>query len=248
LPAFLKDTLVYWMARYDWQVYRETATRIYFPSASMGALFDAPSKGVSFPGTSPVVLGSRSAPPADATPTGIYVGGASPRYGTPLLLESFEHANAEGHRANLILVCPEDQWAQLPEGTRRLEGRPWLQRRTASGAEGLDPLYRQADFACLPLRRNTYNDFAMAIKLFEYLSYHVPILATDCKEMSAFIESEGIGIVREDTVESYADGIGRMAGDARLRADLRARCAIVSAQHTWQSRAQAILDDLTLSG
>ncbi|MDR2587035.1 MAG: glycosyltransferase family 4 protein [Coriobacteriales bacterium] len=243
LPAFLKDSLIYWMQRYDWRVYRKTTTRIYFPSASMAELFDAPAWGVSFPGTSPLVLEPPAARPVGATPTGIYVGGASPRYGTPLLLESFERANAEGNRANLILVCPEERWAQLPEKTRRLEGQPWLQRRTAYGAEQLAPLYQQADFACLPLRRNIYNDFAMAIKLFEYLSYHKPILATDCKEMAAFVASEDIGIVRKDTVESYADGIRQIAGDAQLRANLAARCAIVSEQNSWKARAQAILDD-----
>jgi glycosyltransferase involved in cell wall biosynthesis len=235
------------MQRYNWRVYRSAAMRIYFPSASMSKLFDVPAKGVSFPGTSPVGPTFLEAPSAAGVPTGIYVGGASLRYGTLLLLESFERVNAEGCSANLILVCPEDQWEQLPDKIRLLEKRPWLQRRTASGAEQLAPLYQQADFTCLPLRRNIYNDFAMSIKLFEYLSYHKPILTTNCKEMSSFVSSTGIGIVCEDNVESYAQGIRQIAQDEALRIKLRERSATICVENSWTNRAQAILDDFAAS-
>jgi glycosyltransferase involved in cell wall biosynthesis len=279
--TFAKDALIYWMQRYCWRLYRATASIIYFPSASMAALFDAPRAGVSFPGsellrtellgatgedvtagagagaadaigaTADAALpggagGAGAALPnlAGAPPTGIYVGGASMRYGTPLLLDAFAQANDSGTTAHLILVCPPDQWEALPKESRRHDKSPWLQRRQAVGDDQLAPLYRQADFACLPLRRNVYNDFAMSIKLFEYLSYHKPILATTVREMSVFIESNRVGIVCEDNVPSYACGLTRMTRDHSLRAQLRTRCVRVCAENTWQHRALAILADL----
>jgi glycosyltransferase involved in cell wall biosynthesis len=243
LPKWFKDIVIYWMQRYDWSVYRNVSTRLYFPSASMAAHFDFPSKRVSFPGTN-LLSDEHNAAPDDGAPfTGIYVGGASVRYGTPLLLEAFKRVNAKGIPVRLILVCPEEHWQALPAGIRTFESSPWLDRQVAAGDAALMPLYKQAHFACLPLRRNIYNDFAMSIKLFEYLSYHKPILSTSCKEMASFIEQNGVGLVSEDAADAYAKALEYLVTEHRLGEDMRTEVKTVCAQNTWVVRAQEIIED-----
>lgn len=243
---WLKSSLIYWMQRYDWRLYRHVARSIYFPSASMAAHFSFPDKRVSFPGSSVVPAQLSAYPSEEGILTGIYVGGASYRYGTPLMLEAFDRMNRSDYRVNLCLVCPQADWEKLPKSVRAFEESPWLERRTAFGDENLAPLYAKAHFACLPLSRNIYNDFAMSIKLFEYLAYHKPIISTDCTEMARFIKDNRVGVVSEDTVESYVEALLAFITDSDMRTKLQSRTAQVCESNTWYRRAEEVLRDFGL--
>jgi glycosyltransferase involved in cell wall biosynthesis len=237
-----KQKVVAWMQRYDWSLYRKVATRIYFPSSTMAEHFDFASKGVSFPGTfnAPQSLLDKK----NDIPMAVYVGGATYRYGAHLLLDAFDRVNSEGIRVRLTFICQDSAWRQLPREYRAFEEKEWLLRLSASGDEALAPLYAGADFACLPLRRNIYNDFAMPIKLFEYISYRKPIIATDCIEQAAFIRENGIGLVAPDTTEGYARAILEfLALGETEKETLKRNMDATGERNTWRHRAQAVLDD-----
>jgi len=245
----LRDGLVYWAQRSCLKLYQQTARLVYFPSATMAEHFDFAQKRVSFPGcellpdlTEKQLVSAETG--TDDVMTGIYVGGVSYRYGASLLLEAFKQVNADGIKARLLVVCDPNSWQDLPSELRELEQSEWLERHTAFGDDQLRPLYERAQFACLPLRRNIYNDFAMSIKLFEYLTYGKPIVSTNCKQMAAFVEQNGIGVVSADNTAEYAAAIHQMIEDRQLYSDCLAAIVRTRVDNTWEKRARAILDDL----
>lgn len=258
LTEWLKEGLIYWAQRYCLRLYQRTASLIYYPSATMAEHFNFAQKRVSYPGSvvlSQTLVEQQDGIPTDPStgpstdistgiPTGIYVGGASYRYGATLMLEAFRRVNENGIKAKLLLVCDPKSWQTLPQEMRELEQSGWLERQTAFGDEQLRPLYARAQFACLPLRRNIYNDFAMSIKLFEYLTYGKPIVSTNCSEMAAFIERTGVGVVARDNEADYAQALLHLVEDEALYDSCQEAVARTRAENTWLKRAQAIVDDL----
>lgn len=238
----LRDFIIHSFQRSDWRLFSHIASNIYFPSASMTEHFEFPSKKVSYPGC----FSAQDMPREnnEKCMRGIYVGGATYRYGAHLLLDAFEEVNSTGLSLNLSFICKEEAWKEMPEKYQAFEEKEWFTRFVASGDSELATLYANADFACLPLTRNTYNDFAMPIKLFEYLSYRKPIIATDCTEQAAFILDNQIGIVSRDTPGEYAAALKLfIAMTSEERARLVDNMDAIYGDNTWDHRAQEILDD-----
>lgn len=251
VTELVRDGLIYWAQRSCLKLYQRTASLIYYPSAAMAEHFDFFEKRVSHPGCELLPdLPEGQSVSDDDVPTGIYVGGVTYRYGASLLLEAFRLVNTEVIKARLLVVCDPLSWQSLPDELRELEQSGWLEHHTAFGDDQLRPLYERAQFACLPLRPNIYNDFAMSIKLFEYLTYGKPIVSTNCQQMAAFVEQNGVGLVAVDEATEYAEAIRRMIEDKQLYSACQKAIVRTRINNTWVARAQAVLDDLyhTLDG
>ena len=54
------------------------------------------------------------------------------------------------------------------------------------------------------------------VKLFEYLSFGIPVIVTDCNEMGRFVEKNECGLVCKDTPKSLADSILRLTNNFGL--------------------------------
>ena len=227
----IKRRIVAAMQRFDLFVFRHTCRIVFFPTRSMAERFRLPRKGVLPPGGEDRV--GPSHPFAGRT---VYVGGVSRRYGTDILLRAFEILNEEEHRdLRLMVVCRETAGAEIFNG---YAGREWLTVVHASGG-ALEPVYRAADLAVFPGRRDVYMDFCMPVKLLEYLSHALPVVVTGCAETAAFVRRYECGIVTGDNARALADGIVTLASDGELRERMRANA--IRALHSgnmWTDRAR----------
>jgi glycosyltransferase involved in cell wall biosynthesis len=99
----------------------------------------------------------------------------------------------------------------------------------------LPALYAAADFFAYP---SLYEGFGLPI--IEALACNTPVLTGD---NSCLPEAAGPGAiyVNAESVESIADAIARLAGDADLRQSLRDAGRRHAAQFTWQRSAQQLL-------
>lgn len=209
---------------------------VYFPSQSMARLFSFPQKGVLPPAGEARFLPTRQPPH-----TCIYVGGLSERYGTDLLLAAFEQLNHTGNFP-LIIVCRE---AEKKEIAQRYLSLPWLTVAHAAEEE-LKRYYSRADIGLYCGRRDVYMDFAIPVKVFEYLSYGLPVVTTNCTEIAAFVKQNEVGIVVEDNAAAIAHGVHQLIDHPQQYQKLCANAIYaIGNKNLWEHRAAKVLADLT---
>lgn len=191
----IKRFIINTMHKFDWHIIKSTCNRVYFPTITMADLFDFQDKEALPPACEDIVVNNQELKDIEL----IYVGGMSEEYGGELLLQALNKVN-ESKRVNLHLVCRE-------EDSNKLEGykdKEWLNIYHASG-EKLKEIYSKANIAIIPRKVDFYMDFAMPVKLFEYISYELPIISTQCKEVANFIQHNNIGEICLDNVESLSE-------------------------------------------
>lgn len=232
----VKSTIIHLMHKFDWAILNSTCTKMYFPSDTMAKLFDFKNKEALPPGAAST---SNSLASFNNHMNCIYVGGVSERYGTEILLKAFDIINSTYDKEiTLTLICREE--IDIIKKYRKYK---WLKFYTGiSGEEQLKSFYENADLAIIPFKRDLYMDFAIPIKMFEYITNKKPIVATNCIELSKFIEEYRIGIVTEDNAESLAKGIiefFNMNLDEKNKFYSSLNKAVD--ENTWEKRVQQII-------
>ncbi|MBA2264276.1 MAG: glycosyl transferase family 1, partial [Chloroflexi bacterium] len=91
-----------------------------------------------------------------------------------------------------------------------------------------------------------YNDLALPIKLFDYLSYGRPLVVTDCTEQARIVREADAGIVVGDTVEALSAGFAHLLQtDADQIVAWSAHAADAARRSAWSTRAKQIVEILT---
>lgn len=206
----LKDNLRYFYYKFlywrDELLLRKYVNIIYFPSMEMAKYFKFKKIGILPPaGYSVDILEGKR----DAL---IYVGGISKRYGIDLLLDSINIINQKQH-IDLLLVCREKELKYIK---KIYFNAPWLKIIHASGQEDLKKIYSNAKIAIIPVSSNVYNNFAIPIKLYEYMSYGLPIVSTNLTEVTKIIKRYNIGLISENDSEKLASTIMNLYNNQEL--------------------------------
>lgn len=225
------------MHKRDLRVFQKNCDILYFPSPTMADLFD-------FPRRKPLPPGGevRCEPHRKLFRTIVYVGGISEKYGSLPLLRAVELLQEKGVDVRLTLVCREAEMAHLD---KRYRQAGWLEIRHASGDEELAPIYAQADAGLLPMKRDFYMDFAVHVKMFEYMGYGLPVIATDCVETKRIIDRYGCGLTCKDDAASLAGAIEQFYSDPDRIAVLRQNVVRAMEENQWKNRAQTVVEDLS---
>lgn len=174
--------------------------------------------------------------------TCIYVGGISGDYGGEMMLRAFRMLNEGEKRYPLLLICREAEWKDLrPEW----ENEPWLEVHHVSGAE-LIPCYRRASLALMPIQKNVYTDLSVNVKLFEYMSFGLPVVTTNVHEISRLVRENGIGFAAEgDDADTFASAIRSVLDDEEKLAAFRERSrSTLTESNLWVHRAQQVIKEL----
>lgn len=236
----LKHMVIKRMQVYQWNVFRNNIDIIYFPSVTMADEFDCPKKDVLPPGTfvADVVEKKTLSNPLQV----IFVGGASNSYGTFLTIKAFEKLNKSEIKAKLFYICPQEQWKQL--GIEKEKYSDWLEVIHTSGDKNLKPYYEKTDIAWYTAPRNFYNDFAVPIKIFEYMSYLKPIIVTDCTERARIVNNNKVGWVVKDDADSIYKKMKELCYDTEQIEEMKKHMKAARVNNLWVSRAKKIIEDL----
>lgn len=250
-PEYVKDTtdsfvkrikqlIIKFMQIYQWNVFTRNIDIIYFPSATMATEFDCLHKDLLPPGC--FVADAAEKINLSNPLEFIFVGGAARNHGTMLTIEAFEKVNKDLVRAKLCYICPDDQWNSL--GIEKNKYRDWLEIIHTSGDDSLKSYYEKADIALLTAPQTFYRNFAVPVKIFEYISYLKPVLVTNCTETAKIVKENGIGWVVEDNSEAVADKILNLIDHKEEILRVRSRLKKARENNLWAKRAQKVIIDL----
>nr|WP_325217211.1 glycosyltransferase [uncultured Oscillibacter sp.] len=234
------DILQWWTDRVlqnvDIVYFPDKSTARYFPYRHMKALPPA--------GQLTTVSPDSTFPP-DGPATAIYVGAVSAIYGSPMLMEAFSILNKDGVRYPLILVCRE---GEFEKAFPNYSIPAWLEIHHASGKE-LEAFYARASLGLLTLQPNEYTQMAVGTKLFQYISYGLPVLSTDTAAMKSLIEENAFGRTAPYDVQAFAAAAKALLDDAEaLRRFRQSALKSLTEKHLWVHRVDQIAADLLGKG
>ena len=168
-----------------------------------------------------------------------YVGSGGWADGFDMLVEAM---------ALVRIQCPDARLLAVGTGlsAARQAGLPGYVELRRAGRNELVDLIRDARVCVIPRPKTEYTDFVLPIKLWDYLSYGKPIVATAVNETERLLDGAGAGIVTPDTPEGLAGGIVRMLEDHGLAARYAAaaRAYATAPENTWDARARTVLESL----
>lgn len=234
----LKKFFLVKMFQFDCFIIKHTCKVVFFPSETMGKLFDFKNKSILPPAG--VALQNDEHP---IYKKAVYVGGLSKAYGTDMMLEAFKIINKNPKmKIGLTVCCRKNEMGSFFDDYK---DAPWLNIVHLSGDNELRPLYCQSDIGLFLARRDIYMDFCIPIKLFEYLSNDLPIVTTDCKETAGFVQKYAVGAVAKDNPDDIAKVIISFINDeTRLRSCREnAKKALLGA-NLWQHRAEKAASEI----
>lgn len=215
---------------------RAVSTRMAFPSAGLAeAVLDDATDAVLLPPGAPAPVAVARNRDANRL---LFVGDARlPAQGGDRLVQAVERARAEGAAIELDVVSRP---GQEPSGSPP----EWLHLHRAEG-EAIHALLPDVRATVIPRPRNAYNDLAVPIKLFDYLSYGRPLIVTECIEQARIVREATAGIVVHDSVEALSAGFVRLAQADAARLDAwSANAAEAARQSAWSLRARQIVATL----
>ena len=214
---------------------------VYFPSEAWFVYFRYRHMKVLPPAGQVTEVSADDAFPPEGTPTAIYAGGITTYYGAPMLLDAFSILNKDGIHYPLILVCRDGEFERAFPGQ---DIPPWLELHHTSGKR-LEPLYARACLGLLTQEPNEYMQMAVGTKLFQYISYGLPILSTDTVAMKKLIEENTFGQTAPYDAQAFAAAVKAMLDDPEaLRHYRQSALKNLRGKHLWVHRVDQIADDL----
>ncbi len=227
--------------RIDLMVYRLTVRLVYFQSATMADLFNFRNKSILPPGARK----RRTENERDyegVERTALYVGGLTVKYGRQILFKAIELVGRQDPKIRFVIIGRRDEIRDLPQVRHgnvmilNLHGRQ------------IEPFLESAHIALLPREKCPYNDLVLPVKLFDYLSYRLPIVATDDCEISKFIRTYRIGLVVDHDPGKVADAILKLANSRILAKTLSRNCSLaLEDNNLWEDRARTVVESLLAS-
>lgn len=210
--------------------YRQLATVLFFPTAGLSDLFPHAHRQLLPP------AGTVLAPPAGIARhphRAIYVGANGPYDGVDTAVAAMAAVQATHPDAELVLVIrPAEAPSHLPPFCRLVE---------ASG-DGLSPWLWSSSVALIPRRDTEYTRLALPIKLFDYLSHGLPVIATGPSEASKLVMANGVGVAAAPDASRVADALrGLWQRPDRVARMSAAALDLVAREHNWDARAHAVL-------
>ncbi|WP_234416112.1 MULTISPECIES: glycosyltransferase [unclassified Actinomyces] len=229
------------LQRGDLYGYRRNRVHFFLPSVPMSELVGL-GPGDSFSSLPPGGEAGRALPLPDAAGglRLVYVGGLGSHYD----LTAFVAAVAATPNVGLELVTRASQWQAAVAQNPVLLGDSITVRHLSSSE--LEPVYARSHVGVLAVKPSKYRDIAVPVKLFEYLSFGRPVIATCGTEAGRIIDANGAGWVVDYNPDAFAALLLHLTHAPEEVEEKAAAARAVARESTWADRARAVA--LTLTG
>ncbi len=238
----IRRALLFLLAKHDLRQYNRYVSMLYLPSAEMRRVVPE------FRGTVGVLPpgGSRrerevatTAPPPLRL---LYVGGLGNHYRFHALFDAVQQTE----NVSLVVCTRQGDWDRVGHEYQQYLAEDRVQIVHLAGDE-LESLFNQAHACILTTEPNPYWDFAVPVKLFEYIGNGMPILATANTLAGKYVTTHGLGWALPYDVDAIRECLVRLSSPAGAP-DINATAqAVTSHAKTigWDSRARQVLEELS---
>ncbi len=228
--------------RADLLAYGRCVSLLYLPSLPMAKhiphVAGMPIAALPPGATLPTQIAATS-PPRVGPLRSLYVGGLGELYDLSLFMNIIADF---GELAAFTICTRENDWAQMRDGYGPLP--PNIQVVHRSGA-GLTQLYDEADVCVFFPRPTPYSDFAVSIKIFEYVGKLKPVLAVRNTHIGNLVVKAGIGWVADFDPTALKKLLQTILDDRRQVTQFADRLFKVRAENTWRARAEQVTRELS---
>lgn len=236
----IKEKLAKAAYHFDLWVYQRTLTKLYLPSLEMGNYV---------PRVSPTAFASlppgHNSPEFDDTQFAsqqpflklFYVGGISSRYKLHTLIQAVTSLN----QIELTVCTRKKEWLAVKHEYPQLTSNIHFIHEVGSEMESY---LRACHVAVLFVEPQEYWNFSSPVKLYEYLGYQKPILASEGTLAGRFVEENGIGWAIPYNVDEIKTLLSRLSSNPDILHSIKENLKKVAPSHSWNSRAQKVVDDL----
>ena len=167
-----------------------------------------------------------------------YVGGVGGIYDLTGLFK----ATVAVSNLRLIVCTRKEEW----DSVKNKYG-PYMNERIKIIHESGDALrkyYMQADLCCCYFPISKYMSFAMPIKLFEYLSFATPIIATKGMEAGNFVQKWNAGFSIDYDEHSIVELFKMINANQGVLSEKNENTITCLMENTWEERAKKVERDL----
>lgn len=167
----------------------------------------------------------------------LFVGTLEPRKNLPRLLQAFHRVTSDSATDVQLVLAGGVGWgdADLAALVRQLKLESRVRLIGMVDDARLATLYRHAQCLAMP---SLYEGFGLP--LLEALAQGTPVLTSNTASMPE-VAGDAAVLVDPLSVESIAEGLGRMLGDPELRARLAAEAPRQAARFSWTRAAEETL-------
>lgn len=161
-----------------------------------------------------------------------YVGGINRQlYNLDLLVDVVESRNDVA----LTLCVPEQQWTEFVAG----RGNPVRDNINVvhTRGEGLEPHYAKAHVCTLYMPPGDYRDFAVPVKMYEYLAHSRPVLATKGSFAAQFVAEKGLGWSLPFGEDALNDFLDRLVTNPSVLVEKAEAAKVFGEKNQWADRA-----------
>lgn len=213
---------------YNW--YLKYATALLFPSEQMAATVNFPHKHVLQPAGDPTRC-LKTELPFNKNIT--FVGGISSNTGLIELVEAMKKVTVRYPDAKLVIVGTGDT-----NIINKIKDEAFITVLSNLNYYEIPSILADSYITIIPRLKIQHNNFAMPVKLFDYMSCARPIIATNCETMAGFIEENKIGIIAEDNSESLAEKIIYLINNRSIAVEYGKNAyELIKNKHSWEKRA-----------
>ena len=229
----------YW---FDLWVYQQTLSKLYLPSLEMGRYIPLVSRECFQqlpPGHHSDADSATNFHYQPGNPIRLfYVGGLSSHYQLHTLFEVV----CKEPRIELTICTREPEWLavkhQYPKPGKNI-------RIVHLSDAAMESELKSSDIAVLYVKPQEYWEFASPVKLYEYLGHRKPILASKGTLAGSFVQKNGLGWTLPYEAEKLTKFFSDLLTTPSLFAPVYANLNTVAREHTWQNRANQVIEDLT---
>ena len=224
-----KRLLMKMLYRFDLFAMRLAKVHLFLPSAEMASYVPHPSNFIT--PLPPGVIIKNCSSVSDISI--FYVGSLSGHHKIFAAVEALSKCS----KARLTLCVPLAHWRAYEH-----EFLPYLNERIKivhGSAQELEPYYAEASLGLLFMEPNEYRRFAVPIKLYEYLGYGKPIIASEGTLAGEVVREKGIGFTIPYKEENLVALLEDLAANPQKLADVTERVQKVREEETWEARAKS---------
>lgn len=111
--------------------------------------------------------------------------------------------------------------------------------------EGLKRLYANANVAVFFLKPTKYAEFAVSMKLFEYIGNRLPTIAIKDTLVGSIVDRENVGWTSPFDAQALRGLLTKLSENPEIVASLTPQLIEASRNNTWEARARTVAEDLS---